>query len=209
MFHVKQRIKISCFFRMLWLQILSRRQLKSFLIQQFFKNVGEVWASSPHLRSKWNCTINEKKNLRENRKNRNCLSNQDIVMRNKVSGAIAIPKASWGCAPALPNRMQVISLRIIIFNHEPQANKKFFDPTIFQKCWRGSGRVALIAARRQRNPCAMLLAHGAGGEKSDSFSRRGEQDRSALWNLSSKQIPCNCSGGTVATKYYLTENPCS
>ena len=32
--------------------IPSRRQLKSFLIQQFFKNVGEVWASSPHLRSK-------------------------------------------------------------------------------------------------------------------------------------------------------------
>ena len=97
-------------------------------------------------------------------------------MKDKVSGAIAIPKASWGCAPALPNRIRVISLRIIIFNHEPQANKKFFDPTIFQKCWRGSGRVALIAARRQRNPCAMLLAHGGGGEKSDSFSRRGEQD---------------------------------
>ena len=38
------------------------------------------------------------------------------------------------------------------------------------------GRVALIAARRQRNPCAMLLAHGGGGEKSDRFSRRGEQD---------------------------------
>ena len=54
--------------------------------------------------------------------------------------------------------------------------KKFFDPTIFQKCWRGSGRAALIAARRQRNPRAILLAHGGGGEKSDSFSRRGEQD---------------------------------
>ena len=27
--------------------------MKSFLIQQFFKNVGEVWASSPHLRSKF------------------------------------------------------------------------------------------------------------------------------------------------------------
>ena len=36
-------------------------------------------------------------------------------------------------------------------------NKKFFDPAIFQKCWRDSGRVALIAARRQRNPCAILL----------------------------------------------------
>ena len=35
-------------------------------------------------------------------------------------------------------------------------------------------------SRRQRNPCAMLLAHGGGGEKSDSFSRRGEQDRPAL-----------------------------
>ena len=67
-----------------------------------------------------------------------------------------------------------------IFNHEPQANKKFFAPAIFQKCWRGSGQVALIAARRQRNPRAILLAHGGGGEKSDSFSRRGEQDRSAL-----------------------------
>ena len=32
--------------------ITSRRQTKSFLIQQFFKNAGEVWASSPHLRSK-------------------------------------------------------------------------------------------------------------------------------------------------------------
>ena len=68
-----------------------------------------------------------------------------------------------------------------ISNYEPQANKKFFDPTIFQKCWRGSGRVALIAARRQRNLRAMLLAHGGGGEKSDSFSRRGEQDRPALF----------------------------
>ena len=38
------------------------------------------------------------------------------------------------------------------------------------------GRVALIAARRQRNPRAMLLAHGGGGEKSDRFSRWGEQD---------------------------------
>ena len=67
-----------------------------------------------------------------------------------------------------------------VSNHKPQATKKFFDPAIFQKCWRGSGRVALIAARRQRNPRAMLLAHGEGGEKSDSFSRRGEQDRPAL-----------------------------
>ena len=32
-------------------------------------------------------------------------------MKYKVSGAIAIPKASWGCAPALPNRTQLVFLR--------------------------------------------------------------------------------------------------
>ena len=31
-------------------------------------------------------------------------------MRDKVSGAISIPKASWGCAPALPNRIRVVFL---------------------------------------------------------------------------------------------------
>ena len=34
-------------------------------------------------------------------------------MRDMVSGAIAIPKASWGCAPALPNRMRVVFLRAL------------------------------------------------------------------------------------------------
>jgi len=32
-------------------------------------------------------------------------------MLDNVSGAIAIPKASWGCAPALPNCTQVVFLR--------------------------------------------------------------------------------------------------
>ena len=77
-------------------------------------------------------------------------------------------------SPALPNRIQVV------FLGQAAGEQKFFDPAIFQKCWRGSGRVALIAACRQRNPRAILLAHGEGDEKSDSFLRRGEQDRLAL-----------------------------
>ena len=60
-------------------------------------------------------------------------------MRDKVSGAIAIPKASWGCAPALPNCTQVVSLR------QAAGNQKFFDPTIFQKCWRGVGEQPTFA----------------------------------------------------------------
>ena len=125
-----------------------------------------------------NCTIKENENLREYRKNRNCLKNWKVVMKYKVSGAIAIPKASWGCAPALPNRIQMVSLRITIPNQKPQANKKFFDPAIFQKCWRGSGRVALIAARRQRNPRAILLAHGGVVRKARAF--RGGANKTAM-----------------------------
>ena len=37
--------------------ITSRRQIKSFSVQQFFKNAAEVWASSPHLRSKFNFVV--------------------------------------------------------------------------------------------------------------------------------------------------------
>ena len=85
---------------------------KSFLVQQFFKNAAEVWASSPHLRSKLDLQMKSNKNLGEHRKNRNCLKNQKDVMRDKVSGAIAIPKASWGYAPALPNQIQVVFLEM-------------------------------------------------------------------------------------------------
>ena len=31
---------------------MCEAQIKSFSVQQFFKNAAEVWASSPHLRSK-------------------------------------------------------------------------------------------------------------------------------------------------------------
>ena len=69
-------------------------------------------ASSPHLRSKSNWHNQCNKNLRVNRKNRNCLQIKKVVVKYKVSGAIAIPKASWGCAPALPNQIQVVFLEM-------------------------------------------------------------------------------------------------
>ena len=81
-------------------------------------------------------------------------------MRDKVSGAIAIPQASWGCAPALPNRTQWVYLRIMIFNDEPQANKKFFDPAIFQKCWRGVGEQPTFAEQTCfQEPFFLLQLH--------------------------------------------------
>ena len=40
------------YFEIIIISFQTMHQIKSFLIQQFFKNAGEVWASSPHLRSK-------------------------------------------------------------------------------------------------------------------------------------------------------------
>ena len=127
------------------------------------------------MRSKRNCTMKEKQKSRRKSeesqlpsKSKGC--NERYGFRGncdsegKLGMCPSLAEPDWGGFPRISRR----------------RTEKFFDPTIFQKCWRGSGRAALIAARRQRNPRAMLLAHGGGGEKSDSFSRRGEQDRPAL-----------------------------
>ena len=58
-------------------------------------------------------------------------------MRYKVSGAIAIPKASWGCAPALPNRIQMVSLGAIF---------RTFHVKYFAACGQRSGLLALNLA---------------------------------------------------------------
>ena len=50
-------------------------------------------------------------------------------MRDKVSGAIAIPKASWGCAPALPNRMQSVFLKAVF--HMGTVQKQLLEKTDF------------------------------------------------------------------------------
>ena len=60
-------------------------------------------------------------------------------MRYKVSGAIAIPKASWGCAPALPNRFREV------FLGQAAGKQKFFGAAVFQKCCRGVGEQPTFA----------------------------------------------------------------
>ena len=48
-------------------------------------------------------------------------------------------QASWGCAPALPNCTQVVSLR------QAAGNQKFFGAAVFQKCCRGVGEQPTFA----------------------------------------------------------------
>ena len=53
-------------------------------------------------------------------------------MKDKVSGAIAIPKASWGCAPALPNRIRVVFLRALFPVTSRRQRKSFLVQQFFK-----------------------------------------------------------------------------
>ena len=47
--------------------------------------------------------------------------------------------------PPFAGRERPFSLEASFPNIEPQANKKFFAPAIFQKCWRGVGEQPTVA----------------------------------------------------------------
>ena len=81
-------------------------EIKSFSVQQFFKNAAEVWASSPHLRSKldfanwffccncifWNCQIQ----IKLNDKNQGCKfeqGNRAIAARWQAKAGVEPPFA--------------------------------------------------------------------------------------------------------------------
>ena len=96
---------------------MSRRQIKSFSVQQFFKNAAEVWASSPHLRSKldfaicfsccncifWNCSIQTKLH----HENQGCKFEQG-------NGAIAARwQAKAGVEPPFAGRWRPFSLKAV------------------------------------------------------------------------------------------------
>ena len=122
---------MQCFYENELFKNKSRRQIKSFSVQQFFKNAAEVWASSPHLRSKSKLYHEIKQKSKKQSKESQLPSKSEGCNERYGFRGNCDSQASWGCAPALPNRIQVVSLRIIISRHEPQA-LKVFDPAIFK-----------------------------------------------------------------------------
>ena len=140
------------------MQDTSRRQIKSFSVQQFFKNAAEVWARSPHLRSK----SNQQRETKQKSKRKSEESQLPLKSKgcNEIQGFRdnCDSQASWGCAPALPNQFRVVFLGAIqsvshetlhqnrmTASNEPQANKKFFGAAVFQKCCRGVGEQPTFA----------------------------------------------------------------
>ena len=83
-------------------------------------------------------------------------------MRNKVSGAIAIPKASWGCAPALPNRIQVVFLRALPIVTVPLEQLQDICSLLrFHKAGRScSPRLEKLSLFSPLSPCARRMARG-------------------------------------------------
>ena len=128
---------------------MSRRQRKSFSVQQFFKNAAEVWASSPHLRSKLdfatlfsccNC-IFETVQFKQSR-----IMRIKVVNSDKATGQLQhAGRQKQGWNPLLPDAKDRFSLEVSFPNIEPQANRKFFGAAVLQKCWRGVGEQPTFA----------------------------------------------------------------
>ena len=74
-----------------WFSIMSRRKIKVFCSSNFSKMLARCGRVAHICEANRTCTMKYNKNLRSNRKNRNCLERLKVVMRYKVSGAIAIP----------------------------------------------------------------------------------------------------------------------
>ena len=79
----------------------SRRQPKSFLIQQFFKNAGEVWASSPHLRSKSDFQIKlQQKSRRKSKESQLPFQSRGCNENTRFQGQLRFP-GKLGMCPSL------------------------------------------------------------------------------------------------------------
>ena len=107
-------------------------QLKSFSVQQFFKNAAEVWASSPHLRSKSKLhretKQKSKKQSEESQlplKSKGCNEIQgfrgNCDSQGKLGMCPSLAEPDWG---GFPKR--------IVFSYKPQANKSFSVQQFFK-----------------------------------------------------------------------------
>ena len=76
-------------------------------------------------------------------------------MRYKISGAIAIPKASWGCAPALPNRIRVVFPRSNVFQETMQ--ERLLEKTIFNILQKGVPPLLLPTSVLQLPRCLVRI----------------------------------------------------
>ena len=123
--------------------IIKPQAHESFLVQQFFKNAAEVWASSPHLRSK------SKLHHEIKQTSKNQSEESQLLLKSKGRNEIqgfrgnCDSQASWGCAPALPNRIREVFLRVS-FQKTSRRQLKVFWCSNFTKMLPRCGRAAHV-----------------------------------------------------------------
>ena len=105
--------------------VTSRRQRKSFLVQQFFKNAAEVWASSPHLRSKRNCTMKEKQKSRRKSEESQLPSKSEGCNERYGFRGNCDSEGKLGMCPSLAEPDSGGIPKSIVFDYKPQAAKHF------------------------------------------------------------------------------------
>ena len=137
MFHVKRCVGIKSFSDAKWMKKRAAGKIKSFLIQQFFKNVGEVWASSPHLRSKLKLHNERKqKSKRESEESQLPLKLKGCNERQGFRGNCD-SQGKLGMCPSLAEPDSRGFSKKDVSNYEPQANKSF----LIQQFFKNAGEV--------------------------------------------------------------------
>ena len=137
-------------------------------------------------------------------------------MRYKVSGAIAIPKASWGCAPALPNRFRVVSLGAIsecfTWNISLQlfprnSCKILVSRSSFTRRGGLVRRLEKLSLFSPPPPCAKSMAHGFRCLRAAIRATRPEP-RQHFWKIAgSKNFLFLCSAQMIQPIFHPANSP--
>ena len=130
MFHVKQQIKINC--SLMLAAITELQANKSFLVQQFFKNAAEVWASSPHLRSKSKLYHKIKQKSKKQSKESQLPSKSEGCNQRYGFRGNCDSQGKLGMCPSLAEPDSGGIPRNEVSNHKPQANKSFLIQQFFK-----------------------------------------------------------------------------
>ena len=131
---------MQCFYENELFKNKSRRQIKSFSVQQFFKNAAEVWASSPHLRSKSRLYNNIKQKSKKQSKESQLPSKSEGCNERYGFRGNCDSQASWGCAPALPNRFRVVFLRAMFHMKQSEIHCNCSPGTVAKLLLTASGK---------------------------------------------------------------------
>ena len=126
---------MQCFYENELFKNKSRRQIKSFSVQQFFKNAAEVWASSPHLRSKLFCnkfSLLQLHFLKLSNSQFDCLCKTGYKF-GQDNGAIAARwQAKAGVEPPFAGCGRSVSLETSFPSNKPQATESFSVQQFFK-----------------------------------------------------------------------------